>query len=282
MFLVLVYTEKKVFKLQLQKSFGWRMQWVLRTHFKRTITVILNVQCDITVTGIREFDCRNLERNIVQETEKTDVSVQCLSFSHISLISGLLSCVNSPLLCQLVPDHSHGALNMWLFDVIFDLCTSSDHQFHAFSTLKLWFHHMGTRLADMVGEVLKFCCDGHVVKRTLQLVWTHVDSPVDGVNECVIDVLKGLIKLQQDEVGLKREDGAEMEVDQGSIVALILPQVVTLPWNVRGKYSLLTVLLLHLDLDQVSMNHFQLKVMLIATLIILRTCILDDFVIAPL
>ncbi|KAI0220416.1 Thyroid adenoma-associated protein [Lamellibrachia satsuma] len=200
--------------------------------------------------GIREFDCRNLERNIVQETEKTDVSVQCLSFSHISLISGLLSCVNSPLLCQLVPDHSHGALNMWLFDVIFDLCTSSDHQFHAFSTLKLWFHHMGTRLADMVGEVLKFCCDGHVVKRTLQLVWTHVDSPVDGVNECVIDVLKGLIKLQQDEVGLKREDGAEMEVDQGSIVALILPQVVTLPWNVRGKYSLLTVLLLHLDLDQ--------------------------------
>lgn len=204
--------------------------------------------------GKREFDCRNLEATVAPELETTNSSVHCFTFSHISLVSGLLSCVSSPLLCQPVSDHSGQALNMWLFDVTCDLCTHSEHQFHAFSTLKQWFQKMGALLADMVSHGLTFRSDGHVTKQTLQLVWTHLDSPVDGVNECVIDVLKGLIQLQQEEEGLKGEEQKEVrvteEVEQGSVVGLILPQVVNLPWNVRGRYALLTVLLPHVPLDQ--------------------------------
>ena len=217
----------------------------------------------MAVTGIREFNCRNLESNTVHETEPSDGSVQCLTFGHISLVSGLLSSVTSTLLRQPVSDQPCGALNMWLFEVTCDLCANSEHQFHAFSTLQLWFHKMSALLGDMVGVGLTFRSDGHVSGRTLQLVWTHLDSPVDGVNDCVIDVLKALIKLQQEEGDLRGKDGETFpakggleEQDSGSVVDLILPQVVNLPWNVRGRYGLLTVLLPHLNIDQVSMNHF--------------------------
>ena len=150
---------------------------------------------------------------------------------------------------------------MWLFEVTCDFCANSEHQFHAFSTLQLWFHKMGALLGDMVGRGLTFRSDGRVTDRTLQLVWTHLDSPVDGVNDCVIDMLKALIKLQQEEGDLRGKDGemfpASKEQDPGSVVALILPQVVNLPWNVRGRYGLLAVLLPHLNMDQVSVNRFQ-------------------------
>ena len=213
--------------------------------------------CD-TVTGKHEFDCRNLEATVSQESETTDSSVHHFTFSHISLVSGLLSCVSSPLLCQPVSDHSGRTLTLWLFDASCDLCTNSEHQFHAFSTLKQWFQKMGAMLSDMVRQGLTFRNDGHVTKRSLQLVWTHLDSPVDGVNDCVVDVLKGLIQLQEEEEEevLKREGGEELrateEDEQGSVVGLILPQVVNLPWNVRGRYALLTVLLPYVQLDQVS------------------------------
>ena len=201
----------------------------------------------------------------MHETEPPEGSVQCLTFGHISLVSGLLSCVSSTLLCQPVSDRS--CVAMWLFEVTCDLCVNSEHQFHAFSTLQLWFHKTGALLGDVVGRGLTFRSDGHVTGRTLQLVWTHLDSPADGVNDCVIDVLKTLIKLQQEEGDLRGKDGesfpapremfpAPREHDQGSVVALILPQVVNLPWNVRGRYGLLTILLPHLNMDQVSMNNF--------------------------
>ena len=104
----------------------------------------------------------------------------------------------------------------------------------------------------------------------MHLVWTHLDSPVDGVNETVMEVFKILltcVKAEQnsfkktigledgDNVGdnaLEQKKSEDNEIDVGQLIVEIKTKAMQMSWQVKGKHELLAALLPHMDIQEVQ------------------------------
>ena len=125
----------------------------------------------------------------------------------------------------------------------------------------------------------------HAVSRTLDLVWTHLDSPVEGINELVIESFDLMLKLhieeeREDISKTTRVDGELFETDnngdqsatseldaagggqrkrkdsqsfiQSELLDDVLRQSLTISWTIKGKHNLVATLLPHIDVVTVS------------------------------
>ena len=91
---------------------------------------------------------------------------------------------------------------------------------------------------------------------TMRLIWTHLDSPVDGVNDIVMDVFKSLLSVMKDEtvlhescLGAERTPAIITSFDE--FLQHTLDVALQLSWHIKGKSRLLATVLAYLDVKQV-------------------------------
>ena len=75
-----------------------------------------------------------------------------------------------------------------------------------------------------------------------ELLWAHCDSPVDGVGEFVISCFKSLLSTTN------RHVRQSVPLHQQ-----LLDKLLPMPWNVKAKMKLLTVVIPWTNIEQVSL-----------------------------
>lgn len=120
----------------------------------------------------------------------------------------------------------------WMFERIAMLC-ESQHQYHAFQLLLQWYN----KLAHISNPYLY--CSSPMVKATLGLVWTQLDSPVEGVNQATMQVFDLLLQALMS------------DPSYDSFVHDIMDDVMTMSWHVKGKHRLISVLITHQSIGKV-------------------------------
>ena len=127
----------------------------------------------------------------------------CRTFGHLSLLNGLLPCAKPRLLWQPVSDSQSEADFMvtWLFCVISDLCEVPEHQHHSFHLLTIWYQRVSKCFPQLHPEIKTslFGKNSPLVSKTLNFVWTHLESPVEGINESIMEVFRTMVKLHLEE-----------------------------------------------------------------------------------
>ena len=135
----------------------------------------------------------------------------------------------------------------WLFGCICDFC-SSEHQYHGFKVLLQWFQKFSKMIHTFTKRESLFIETCLLTKRTLQILWTNLDSPVVGVNESVLDVFRIFMDMY-----VKQKSNTVDFKDKGQcILESVVVQTMTLTWHVKGKHGLLTVLCHHLGGEKVK------------------------------
>ena len=137
-----------------------------------------------------------------------------LTFGHLALLNGLLSSASLQVLCQTTPrEHlptsatedvaSPPVLRLlaWLFLSVCDMTKLSQHHFHTFQLMAQWFARLSKLLPQvhaLTGAAV-FPRGGPLLRRALEVVWSHLDSPVEGVNEFVMACFRSLLRVVNDE-----------------------------------------------------------------------------------
>mgnify|MGYP001793168136 CR=1 FL=1 len=74
----------------------------------------------------------------------------------------------------------------------------------------------------------------------MKLIWAHVDSPVEGVSELVTSCLEALLRA-----------ASRRKPQFVEFVERLLAALMSMPWNVKGKIRILTVIVAWVDVPQV-------------------------------
>lgn len=199
------------------------------------------------------------------QVSSSSVGMHC-SFGHMALISGIVSCCTPTLLAQLVPDSTVFAT--WLYEEIISLCSVTQFQYHSFRVLLQWFKKSSrspNAIAAASTESVYFLAtgDSSISQTTMRLIWTHLDSPVDGVNDIVMDIFKSLLSAMREEEVVLSESCLEASIKQqapnDSFEAFLqqtLDAALQLSWHIKGKHRLLAALVAYLDVEQVIIFTF--------------------------
>lgn len=149
----------------------------------------------------------------------------------------------------------------WLFHIVVRLCNIPEHQYHSFKLLTSWYQRLTKcfpQLRDHTGRML-FKKNSLIVEKTLALVWTHLDSPVEGVNDSIMEAFRILLELNSLEKSLvnptESETVAKSEKElkaEGDFPQEVLTRALTLPWTLKGKHCLIALLVKYTDCTQVS------------------------------
>ena len=147
----------------------------------------------------------------------------------------------------------------WLHRNICQMSHLAGSQYQAFKQLSLFFSKAMKYLREIHAQTNQrlFGPRGDILKSTLDLIWTHLDSPVDGVNECVLDIFKSCLSLAEAELALiDDESGPEKPLSGASeldcLVGELLGVLLKMSWEVRGRHNLVAVLICFTDMMLVS------------------------------
>ena len=187
------------------------------------------------------------------------VAPVALSFGQLSLLSGLLSCADVALLSAAIPlppaatpssppAAPSPSVAQWCFTLITALCDATGEEFHSFKLLVQWFRRVRATSLDVPPAAA-------VAPTTLRLVWTHLDSPVEGVNECALEAFQLLLESDATPRDGVRENGDGSARSQRTLPGAVLGKVLQLPWHVKGKHSLLAALLRYISVSQVGTDY---------------------------
>ncbi len=187
-----------------------------------------------------------LASNITSEGSQT--------LGQVAVVSGLLACGKHQLLCAPLSAQSQD-VNMfqWMFSVICDLC-KGQHQYHAFQLIVQWYR----KVADILDQVeANFNSQSAIVKSTMEVVWTNLDSPVEGVNAAVMEVFDLLLSICEIQKSVSQiHIGEDKNLPCADMVDAIMEQVLHMSWHVKGKHRLVATLLKHVNVNQVSTGPF--------------------------
>ena len=84
-----------------------------------------------------------------------------------------------------------------------------------------------------------------IEKQSLDLIWLHWDSPVEGVSDTVADIFHIMCQMWHVERGLGDQD-------ENALPQRLHQKLISLPWYVKGKYKLIGSLLQFLEFKNVS------------------------------
>ena len=174
-----------------------------------------------------------------------------VSFGHMALLNGVVCCSSATLFAQPIQEDEQFAA--WLFDKICELCHVTQFQYHSFRLLLQWFGKAQQSLGCIIAKNSFFTSqtESNVRTKSMQLVWTHLDSPVDGVNEIVIDVFKVLLKILRQEEGLLSQSQEEKFTVE-KFIEETKSLSLQMSWNIKGKHYILASIITEVDVVKVS------------------------------
>lgn len=221
-------------------------------------------------------DCKEAISLKIGRIDISDFNVgnkhQGLNFISIALLNGFLSCSREAhLLSHVTYNDKKCMLVSWIFDKLCEECSSS-HQYHAFQMLLQWYERVGTLLGKT--DIVQWLKNAEVKEQTVQLVWTHLDSPVDGVNEFVVDIFRNFLKLRHDinccaclvKDGKNTSTVVDISVNHFMLVEPFINNLSSMSWTVKGKHKLLAVLLDYADAKQVRIDFCKIKLLSLISL----------------
>ena len=183
-----------------------------------------------------------------------------LTFGHLALINGIICCAGENVLNQPLRITNSPSLGVWMYQKIHLLCSTSDFQFHGFKILVVWFRAMSVTSKQGIIKLFhthhKEQCE--LKDQILSLIWTHLDSHVEGVNENVIESFEIMLSIWHREITtplhLEEPPSAEGLLDNkhSSWLNSLVSQILQVSWQVKGKYNLLATVVKYMDFDQVS------------------------------
>ena len=146
-------------------------------------------------------------------------------------------------------------LLLWLHRQLCQMSLLTASQYQVFRLLLQYYSKL-TKLFNQISSLIDiriFDLNSSILKQLLDLLWTHLDSPVEGVGECVLDIFRSSLTLAQ--IEHRHHFSSEMSRDMDEFEQLINELLVTLlkmSWQVRGRHNLLSVVLTFTDIKSVS------------------------------
>lgn len=144
-----------------------------------------------------------------------------------------------------------------VFPLVFSLCKGPNVllQYHSFNTLHIWYN----RFLRILPELYMQKCPGFtqenrekIEKQSLDLIWLHWDSPVEGVSDTVADIFHIMCQMWHVERGLGDQD-------ENALPQRLHQKLISLPWYVKGKYKLIGSLLQFLEFKNALTNLEEIK-----------------------
>lgn len=178
----------------------------------------------------------------------------------LSLIRGMIASAENKILLSLIQLQGINMkvpLILRLFPLVFSLCKGPDVllQYHSFNTLHIWYN----RYLRLLPELYMQKCPGFtqenrekIEKQSLDLIWLHWDSPVEGVSDTVADIFHIMCQMWHVERGLGDQD-------ENALPQRLHQKLVSLPWYVKGKYKLIGSLLQFLEFKNAFTNLEEIK-----------------------
>lgn len=221
--------------------------------------------------------------NPLQCTENTFSTSppESLSFGHLSLLNGMMSRADAGFLCTSINPSTPSPLFAWVLTSISHVLQLSQHHFHSFQLLLQWFTKISRLLPQFHDShnTYVFAGNDHLVNCALNIIWGHLDSPVEGVNECIASCFKSLLAICKEEhfkvscwlmhvilpvcISLpyalylfkKLPWFFHLQHDDpivGNLSCDLLGRVLSMSWQVKGKHILLSCLLDHCLIAEVG------------------------------
>ena len=150
--------------------------------------------------------------------------------------------------------HAEEMLVVWLHTQLCHMSVLSASQYQVFRLLVQFYSKLSKMFDEICGLIQTriFERKGIIMTQVLDLLWTHLDSPVDGVSECVLDIFQSCLTLAQLEARQHlNTDGFDCLVKE------LLAVLLKMRWDVRGRHNLLSVLLAFTDVNSVSKKRLQ-------------------------
>ena len=207
------------------------------------------------------------------ETKKTTVTVGHLmlesddslnesTFAESAFLGGILACAKEDILFQQCGDNL--CVIDWLFSHIARLCYGVQ-QYQAFQLLLQWYNKVSVYRSSSKCDALFKSTLTPVVKDTMTLVWTNLDSPVEGVNQLVIEIFSNLINCLKHSPDhgtskdLSKDDHSSGDLDQRNdpcqdLVRDVLAQTSNMSWHVKGKHRITGAVISLVPIDEVSLS----------------------------
>ncbi|XP_014778953.1 thyroid adenoma-associated protein homolog [Octopus bimaculoides] len=183
-------------------------------------------------------------------------------FGCLSLVRGFISSTENPFL--LLEEHIEGTnmnvpLIMRLFFTIYKMCKTISLDYHSFNLLHIWYSRYLRLLPELyIKNSSGFSQENRekLESQSLELIWLHWDSPVEGVSETVSNIFHIMCQIWHVERSLGSQDG-------NALPQKLLQRLITLPWYVKGKYKLMSSLLQFLEYNNAFSNLEEVKSQLV-------------------
>ncbi|XP_013394296.1 thyroid adenoma-associated protein homolog [Lingula anatina] len=221
-----------------------------------TVETIKNVLENMTAVNQLDLGtCGTFKEMSGSQTNRDTESqnVYNFSFGHIAFLSGILQSAKLQLLAEPTCDKLVGHKRYIFIEYLFvQLCGMSEGQnlYHLFQVLNVWYSVAFRLLAKHGSElhVRLFAEESQVVQKTLDLIWKHWDSPVDGVSERASAVFSTMIQLHVSECRYHDEDDSVF-------LSKMLSQLMEMSWQMKGKYRLLSSLIQYYGAGKTLKEH---------------------------
>ena len=202
------------------------------------LTFLLNLGDDIELV-IKTF--MDLYSNL---DKFSNSNIEVSSLGKTALINGILACGLSQLLFHVIVSKSKDAdqqkiFCLWLFHEIISQCKCGLWQYHTFGSLQLWYKKVLKSKNYVTGDFAEnmFKQDIGITESTFQLIWTHMDNPIDGVSEIVFSIYRLFLSLYCDNPSPKVPNKTVPFLEK------ILDNLLQMSWHVKGKHLLIATML---------------------------------------
>lgn len=201
-------------------------------------------------------------------TQTSQTAAELLKNDHLYLFNGFISCASTRQLLSeinLLPnldqseDRKSANTDGVLFHVMTLLCQLS----------------RDTRVPFLVLRTLKFCfqkCNSdpallaavrdmdELFVGALRVVYSCIDNPIDGVDDCVLDIFKLVLMTWRkchtgDDISSTDDNSELRHIEQttgSNLIDSVHKQVAEIPWHTKGKFVLYAALVEYLNTDQVG------------------------------
>ncbi|GAB1597484.1 thyroid adenoma-associated protein homolog [Argonauta hians] len=189
-------------------------------------------------------------------------AIQCDKFGCLSLVRGFLSSVeNSFLLLEELTEGTNMTVPLIIrFSfTIYEMCKSIMLPYHSFNLLHIWYSRYLRLLPNLyIQNSPGFSQHNREIieKQSLELIWLHWDSPVEGVSDTVSNIFHIMCQIWH----VERSSGSN---DGNALLQELLHKLIALPWYVKGKYKMMASLLQFLKYDNALSSLEQVKSQLV-------------------
>ena len=172
------------------------------------------------------------------------------SFSHIAMLNGVICCGREDILCQPLgaATSSRELLILLIFPQICQFCQAHS-QYYSYQLLSQWYRK-ARNILEMIHATPKrkrklSARRSNFTLSTLQILWNNLDSPVDGVPNCIQDIFASYLGIIQAERRLFK--------DQENYLDDLVAKLVNTSLHAKGKYRLLATLIPYVGDEKVRL-----------------------------